>query len=175
MSRVLMAVAVLACIPGCADAPSLEIVAKGMLQELIEDRGALGDSAVPNCPPGLRKISPTRIPSVDWDEIEEVVVKNRGSRGPGAVAAGPGAFECTAKGCEGVIKLDVGHCPECGKELHDAPRFAIETLQYGDFTYRNLISLMVSFTFIMKDGSEHSGWLAVRPVEGELKIIPPPA
>jgi len=71
--------------------------------------------------------------------------------------------------------LDVGHCPECGKELHDAPRFAIETLQYGDFTYRNLISLMVSFTFIMKDGSEHSGWLAVRPVEGELKIIPPPA
>lgn len=175
MSRALFATAVLACIPSCGDVPSVEVVAEGMLQELIENRGALGDSAVPNCPPELRNISRTRIPSVDWDEIEEVVAKNRGSRGPGAVAAGPGAFECTAKDCEGVIRLEVGHCPECGKELHVAPRFAIETFQYGSFTFRNLISLMVSFTFIMKDGSEHSGWLALRPIDGELKVIPPPA
>ena len=161
-----------------AKPPAPKVVARDYLERIIEQKGELGRLAIADCPEGLRKISRTRIPTVDWNQVTDFVIETGLSRGPGAVAAGPGAFRCTTKNCDGIIPLSTNLCPDCGKELHEAPKYAIASVKYGAITYSNLLSIDFPFKLTTSDGTTHrtthTGRLALRPQNGELKVIPPP-
>lgn len=175
----MIVLALLALTSACINSkpPAPNVVAIEYLEKLIKQKGELGTLALADCPEGLRKISRTRIPSIpasDWNPNTDFLIETSISMGPGALPAGPDAFHCTAKNCDGIIPLSTNLCPECARKLHEAPRYAIPSVNYGAITYSNLISIDFPFELTTSDGTVHSGCFALRPVNGELKVIPPP-